>query len=73
MEVDLIIFTLQNRCCMVCWIPCSKMCIRDSLQIEKQILHVCIGQGCVFSVKTDGLYDCLLYTSVPQAARSLDN
>ena len=29
------------------------------LQIEKQILHVRIGQGCAFSVKTDGLYDVL--------------
>ena len=29
------------------------------LQIEQQILHVCIGQGCAFSVKTDGLYDVL--------------
>ena len=28
-------------------------------QIEKQILHIRIVQGCAFSVKTDGLYDVL--------------
>ena len=39
------------------------MCIRDRpigfFQIEKQILHIRIVQGCAFSVKTDGLYDVL--------------
>ena len=32
---------------------------RGFFQIEKQILHIRIVQGCAFSVEADGLYDVL--------------
>ena len=60
-----------NACPASCWgsYRCgtgskpAQMCIRDS---------VCIGQGCAFSVKTDGLYDVpVSYTHLDVYKRQL--